>query len=937
MLRITVSTSAAAAKQYYTEGLTRAADYYLDGQATSGQWCGKAAAMLGLTGEVNKSDFFALLDNTHPGTGGTLTARQKTNRRPGADFTFNAPKGFSVLREWTDDSRLDDAFRTAVEETLQHDLEPLIQTRVRKNGALATRSTGNMLAAVFYDSRTRPVDGIEDPHTHAHAYIPNVTWDPEEGCFKAIEYYDAHLNRPYLEAAFHARLSALVRSLGYPIKRMEKWWDVALPDTLVEKFSRRTKAIEDRAKQLGLIDEHGRVLDADAVAALGATTRDSKTASNQLSPADLQAAWWSRLSADEKRLLDAIGSGAGPDGGGAVTPEDALAFGIAQTFARKSVASDRELLEASLRRGFGSVLPEDLKQRIPEREDARLIARKVEGQTWLTTPDALAAEEQLIAWARAGLDRCDPLTRQGYRYRNPDLNDGQNAAVRHVLTSTDRAIMIEGGAGTGKTTLTKAAEAQIRQAGKQVFFFAPSTTASRVKLREHFPDANTVEHLLRNEVLHQRLRGHVLWIDEAGQMGVRDMNRVFALAERLGCRVILSGDTKQHAPVSPGDAARLLKTKAGIRPAEVTEIMRQSGQYKEAVAAIRRGDLLQAFDLLDSMGWIREVPREELYTLPVEDTLWSRRAGQDVLVVTPTHRGGEQVTAVMRDALRKEGQLDAREQPVWVLRNLAWEAEKRDAVHYRPGLVVQFVQNAAGITNGERFQVTGRDEQGNVTARAVQDGRAIRLPLEYPERFQVYEPRRIVLAKGDLIQITQNGQTKDGHKLSNGMRYELAGFTENNDLRLQNGWIVGREYGHFTHGYYLTSHKSQSMDAPTMITAIGAEATPAVSAEQFYVTVSRGKKRALIYTDDKETLKRNIQRSAQRSSATELVAGEITHDGRPARIAQELRAAAQRYRAYLAAIEREPGEATLALVKGGENGGEAAGKGQAYGRSSMER
>jgi conjugative relaxase-like TrwC/TraI family protein len=916
MLRMTVSTSAAAAKKYYTEGLTRTADYYLHGQGITGYWGGKTAEMLGLRGEVQKEDFYALLDNRHPETGKTLTARQKQDRRPGVDFTFNAPKGFSVLREWlreqrpAEAARLDEAFRTAVEDTLLYDVEPLIQTRVRRNGAWADRTTGNMPYAVFYDNRARPVDGIEDPHIHAHAYVPNVTWDPVEKRFKAIEYYDTRINGPYLEAAFHARLSALVRSMGYPIKRFEKWWDIDLPDALVEKFSRRKKLIEDKARKLGLIDEHGRVLDADAVAAIGAKTRTVKGES--LPDAAWRDTLWKGLSPEELRALDTVASGGRPGGSGGqtgqLTPNAALEYGIEKAFARKSVVSDMELMEGALRRGFGGVLPEDLKALIPDGDNARLMTRTVEGRRLVTTPDVLAEEEKMLARARAGLDRYAPLNRQGYSYHNPDLNDGQNAAVRHVATCPDGIMMIEGGPGVGKTTAMKLAaeaiEQVITQGGRKVFTFAPTATASRDTLREYFPKAETVEHLLRNEVLHQRLRGQVIWIDEASMMGAKDMNRVFDLAQRLDCRLILSGDTKQHGPVARGDAMRLLKEKAGIRPAEVTEIMRQSGQYKDAVAAIRRGDVEHGFDLLDHLGWIREVPREVLYTLPAEDVVWYRRAGKNALLVEPTHLAGEQVTNLTRAALQKEGMLDAAERTFFGLRNLSWEAEKRDPAQYRPGLVVQFVQNARGIRNGERFQVIGVDQAGNVRARA-QEGRGDRdltLPLDHPERFHIYEPRRIGIAKGDMIQITQNGKTADGKSVSNGALDRVTDFTQDGDMVLASGKILGRDFMHFTHGYYVTSHKSQSKTVPVTITAMGADASPAVNAEQFLVTVSRSREKVIIYTDDKEALRRNIQRSSQRPSATELMAGEVTRHLKPVSVVEQLRDAAHRYRAYRAML-----------------------------------
>ena len=133
------------------------------------------------------------------------------------------------------------------------------------------------------------------------------------------------------------------------------------------------------------------------------------------------------------------------------------------------------------------------------------------------------------------------------------------------------------------------------------------------------------------------------------------------------------------------------------------------------------------------------------------------------------------------------------------------------------------------------------------------------------------------------------------------MRYQVKDFTAAGDVVLENGWVIGHDFGHMAYGYYLTSHKSQSMDAPIMVTGIGAEAKPAVSAEQFLVTISRAKNRALIYTDDADALRRNIQRSAQRASATELVRGELNRHGQPHRVIQALRDAAQRYRHWAAA------------------------------------
>src|ERR1035438_3421567 len=104
MLRITPSTSAKGAKEYFTQSLTRDdTGYYHEGQELAGQWGGKGAAVLGLSGPVSQSDFFALVENRNPGTGEQLTPRNKAGRRIGFDFTFSSPKSVSVLYELTGD------------------------------------------------------------------------------------------------------------------------------------------------------------------------------------------------------------------------------------------------------------------------------------------------------------------------------------------------------------------------------------------------------------------------------------------------------------------------------------------------------------------------------------------------------------------------------------------------------------------------------------------------------------------------------------------------------------------------------------------------------------------------------------------------------------------------------------------------------------------
>ena len=150
------------------------------------------------------------------------------------------------------------------------------------------------------------------------------------------------------------------------------------------------------------------------------------------------------------------------------------------------------------------------------------------------------------------------------------------------------------------------------------------------------------------------------------------------------------------------------------------------------------------------------------------------------------------------------------------------------------------------------------------------------LPLDMAAHFQVYESRKIALAAGDMIRITQNGFTKDKQRLNNGDLKQVKGFTKDGDIKLANGWVLPKDYGNLTHGYCLTSYSSQSKGVDCVFVAESSESFRAAGREQFYVSASRFKEALTIYTDDKRELLNAVCKSSHRPSATDLVKKEIS-------------------------------------------------------------
>jgi len=865
MLRVIASRNA---KEYFAESLKRE-DYYSEGQEVSGDWNGIAAERLGLSGAVTAAAFESLCDNQKPGTNERLTQRNKSNRTVGYDFNFHCPKSVSVAYEFTQDERILDAFKMSVNQTMR-EIESEIKTRVRKQGANKNRTTGNMVWAEFVHFTARPVNGVPDPHLHAHCYAFNTTWDDEEKKWKAGQFRDLKADAPYFEAAFHARFSRQLAEMGYRIERTAKGWELAgVPQRVLDEFSKRTEQVEQKAKELGIMSAKGK----DGLAAL---TRERKQ--KGLSKPELKELWNARVSAEERaNIQNSLRNevSAAPK----ISEMKAMDFAMQHCYERASIVTDKELLRHALRFGMGDVDVAQIKRQLLRDE---LIKENMDGRQWLTTKDVLAEEKRLIDFVADGKGKFKPFGSGKYQFQNHKLSDEQRNAVRHVLQSTERVTAIRGGAGTGKTTMMKEAVAAIESTGQKVFTFAPSAEASRGVLRSDagFANAETVEALLQNPKLQAQVRGQVIWIDEAGLLSVRTLARVADLAEKENCRIILSGDTAQHRAVERGDALRLLEQHANLQAAELTQIRRQKADaHKTIVAELRAGDLENAFRQLDKLGMLREMDADQRHEALAAHYVATVKKGKSALVISPTHAEGERVTREIRAKLKAARKLAADEYEFIQLKNLQWtEAQRADGRNYQAGLVVQFHQNIAGFRRGERVTVKTHDASGVMVER--QNGGTAPLPLDMVARFQVYESREIVLAAGDWIRITQNGFTLDKRRLNNGDLKQVKGFTKDGDIKLANGWVISKDYGNLTHGYCLTSYGSQSKGVDSVFVAESSESFRAADREQFYVSASRFKEALTIYTDDKRELLNAVCKSSQRPSATDLVAKESseTHD-----------------------------------------------------------
>lgn len=936
MIRAIQNSSAEAAKTYFSDALAKA-DYYINDQELTGLFGGRLAQRLGLKKEVTQKQFYDLCDNISPLTGDSLTPETRDGRTVFYDINFHVSKSVSIVHALSKDNHILNAFQESVRATMA-EIEADSLTRVRIGGRHEDRKSGELVYAEFIHQTARPVPGFTpDPHLHAHMVVFNASYDPTEQRIKACQFREIKRNMPYYTQIFQKHLADKLQDMGYDIRRTKHAFEiVGVPEKAVALFSKRKGQIEKVAKELGITNEN-------ELAALGARTRAAKD--KGMSMSELKADWIRQIHDNgiEAEPENSIRYGY-PESKDLITPDKCVDHAITHSFERSSVKAERRVLAEAIRHSIGSRFTNIQSVKNTFYADERLI--RVDGAqfTECTTKDVLNEEMQMVNLAQKGFGCMKPLYKEA---PSLELDTQQANAVGNILTSFDRVNIIRGAAGSGKTTLMREAVKQINKAGKQVFAVAPTSEASRDVLRkEGFTNATTVATLLGDIKNQDALRGQVIWCDEAGLLSNKEMIGLLKLAEQKDAQLILAGDTRQHSSVARGDALRILNTVGNVPVAEVNKIYRQKKHdYRNAIENIAHGNMIDGFKKLDDIGFIKTIDPREPHKQLVIDYITSVKAGKKALVISPTHKQGDEVTREIREVLRNEKMIGKQEITIRKLTGLnLTEAEKSDWRNFKEGQVVQFNLNAKGIPKGSAWKVKGTTD--SYISIEGKDGKTRSLPLDKPLSYDVFEEKDMPISKGDKIKITRNGvaerkrspnmdayltlyskkqkvealqrkikrqkevakkqrpksitrykeQLKDNQKIlrrlskqadnkiqvNNGQMLEVVSLNKDGKIELKttdgkSRYLLNKDFGHLTHAHCITSHASQGKTVDRVFIYQPSSTFEATTDKQFYVSASRGREKAVFYTDDKKGLLDHVTELSERQSAIELVSRHKDH------------------------------------------------------------
>ena len=891
MLTISKAISSAQAQTYHKlEYTSDAQSYYKQEDTVKGEWQGKLAASLGLSGEVAPLEFSRLTEGMHPQTEAQMVrhreGKEYTNadgsvtkpveHRAGWDATLSAPKSVSLTALVGGDERVTDAHRAAVTTALE-ELEKYTHARIGGNNP--AELTGKFIAAKFEHDTARPVNGYAAPQLHTHAIIFNVT-ERKDGSTRAIQERTFFESQNYATAVYQSVLTHHLRKLGYEIEPGQSGAPEikGYSQAYLDASSPRSQQIKEQMERAGFQGPEAAQIAAHA-------TRDRK---QTLTPTEVLAAH-KEMAKDfgdqPERVIAAARERALTQVQGTVEHLDsrgAVAFAKEKVFEREAVADERVIMREALRRGMGEVSFSEVQSEF-QRRHAEGEFRSVQGQKYssgrsFTTPETIADEranvQDVLIGQGASTRMLSKAAAEQQATSREFLNEAQRNAIREVLTSADRVHGFQGLAGSGKTSTLAAIREGAEEGGYKVEGFAPTSKAAG-QLREAGIEAKTLQSFLARQKDADPASRHLYMLDESSLASTKQM-RAFLQKIRPEDRVLVIGDTRQHQAVDAGRPFQQME-EAGMQISKLDTIMRQKDpELLRAVQYLATNETEKGIALLSQQGRVTELAGAPERIAAIARDYAS--SPENTLIVSPDNRSRQQINEAVRGELLKAGTLaeDGRQFLTLSHRSDMTGPDRTWAAMYRPGDVVQY----------ERGSKAQGIERGTFAVVRSSDGSTNRLTVEFPNGSSVeYDPKRVYgvnvyretsreFATGDRLQFSAI------HKDLGISNRDMGTITKMEPDRLT---VLMDGKGHrsvsfnpagfrqFDHGYAVTSHSSQGLTADRVIANIDTESSRSLINNRLaYVAISRASEDARIYTNDAATLGQRLATDVTKTAALDF-------------------------------------------------------------------
>lgn len=537
-------------------------------------------------------------------------------------------------------------------------------------------------------------------------------------------------------------------------ERTAKYFEIAgVPDTLREAFSGRSREVARAAERF--CARYGRAPERGELRDLALQNRRSKQLATR---SDLEGARRSTASRHGFGPGEALQLLAGRDH---ERPSKALEDRIEQRLTEhRAVFEPRDLRRVALEQAAGELAPEQaLEVARGMVRDRRVLT--LEGGRMTTL--AVRAQEQAIE--RRTISLAQPAdrdvgeairvnaSRQVAERIGAPLSREQEAALL-VLTGPERAAVLIGPAGTGKGVVIDAAARAEQLAGRETIGIAVSgSTAERLGTDSPALEGST---LTLDALTARAQRGslHIgpdttIVLDEAGMADHHRLDKLTALVEQSGAKLIAVGDGQQLPAIGPGGMFDRLSEHAPTMELATIHRTRDPAEQR-AWQALRAGEPERAMAHYKSQG--------RLHLADTRDQA-AENAVQGWARLTLDHDPRE--VALIADASNQEiDRLNARAQHLRAIRGELGERRvPLDSTHYdlREGDHVAFIaqhhpRGQARVENGSRGEITQIDQYRSLAVTLDGSGRTISLAGDQVEKLRLAYAQHVYRQQGATVE-----------------------------------------------------------------------------------------------------------------------------------------------------------------------------------------
>lgn len=758
-------------------------DYFVGHGEETGRWVGRAAASLGLAGEVDEEGLSRLFGHgLHPLTESPLGRPFNPDDNTavaGYALSFSPPKSASLLWALAPEDiseQVREGHEAAVAAALEFLQHHTAFTR-RGHGGTTQEATGGYLAAVFVHRTSR----AGDPQLHSHVLVANKVQAVSDGRWLALdgrELYEVQKAAGMLyKAALRAELTARLGVSWTEVDDNGGAEIVGVPEGLIRNFSKRRAQVEATAARLAGEREAvlGRSLTGDenaAVLQLAAyQSRAKKTKDGTETTDELKARWRSEAAAvghPAERWLPQVFGPPKPtrkelllaQRGIKPSVELLLVDAIDQlershsTWGRAQVVEALTVVMPAHRSGNAAKLrqvveavadllvahPDIVSLTCLDRPDVRHGGRRY--STWWTLQTEQAVLDIVETGRTAGVAIAPTHPAVAEAHLGPD----QAEAVRRIVAGGEQVAVLVGPAGSGKSRTLGTAHQAWQQAGIPVRGVAPSAVAAGVLTEQAgIPSETLAKFLLDAANGRTSLRaGEVIVCDEASMVSTRDLAALVLLADTAGAKVVLVGDHYQLGSVEAGGLFRLLASDA--KTVELTGIRRFNDPWeRDASRRLRRGDPTVIDDYIDR-GRVQSGERDHVLETAHQAWQQARDQGRSVVVMAANHDTVDQLAMRARAARINAGHVEADglsvgNQTIGVGDEIVTTRNDRRLV----------TTTGAWVRNGDRWTVEQRSQSGALHLRSLDGRGVVTLPAEYVQKEQVALAYAVTVHKGQGV------------------------------------------------------------------------------------------------------------------------------------------------------------------------------------------